>query len=80
MLYYAAPAFLSDSNTTNVWTTNCPDLLLYGSLTEAEPYLMNDARLQTWAALFSKGLESLTVSDDRAEFSGSPITMRVASR
>jgi hypothetical protein len=80
MLYYAAPAFLSDYNTTNVWTTNCPDLLLYGSLTEAEPYLMNDARLQTWAALFSKGLESLTVSDDRAEFSGSPITMRVASR
>jgi hypothetical protein len=80
MLYYAAPAFLSDSNTSNVFMAQCPDLLLYGSLVEAEPYLMNDNRLGVWAGMFQRGLESLTTSDDRGEYSGAPISMKVAKR
>jgi len=79
MLYYSAPEFLSTSNTTNTWTVNCVDCLLYASLGEAEPYLMNDARLQTWQALYQRGLASLTTSDDQAEFSASPLVMRVNS-
>lgn len=78
MLYYSAPAFLSDTNTTNVWTANCMDCLLYASLGEAEPYLMNDARLQTWGMLYQRGVSSLTQSDEQAEFSASPLIMRVA--
>ncbi len=46
MLYYAKPQFLSDVNITNVFLANYPDALLYAALGEAEPYLMNDARLQ----------------------------------
>jgi len=80
MLYYAAPAFLSNSNTSNVFMAQCPDLLLYGSLVEAEPYLMNDNRLTVWAGLFERGLNSLTTSDDRGEYSGAPISMKVARR
>jgi hypothetical protein len=80
MLYYAAPAFLSNSNTSNVFMAECPDLLLYGSLVEAEPYLMNDNRLGVWAGMFQRGLESLTTSDDRGEYSGAPISMKVAKR
>jgi hypothetical protein len=57
---------------------NAMDCLLYGSLGEAEPYLMNDARLQTWATLYQRGINSLTKSDDDAEFSASPLTMRVS--
>jgi hypothetical protein len=78
MLYYASPPFLSSTQTTNVWTANAMDCLLYGSLGEAEPYLMNDARLQTWATLYQRGINSLTKSDDDAEFSASPLTMRVS--
>jgi hypothetical protein len=78
MLYYAYPPFLSDTQTTNVWTVNAMDCLLYASLGEAEPYLMNDARLQTWAGLYQRGINSLTKSDDDAEFSASPLTMRVS--
>jgi hypothetical protein len=78
MLYYASPPFLSSTQTTNVWTVNAMDCLLYGSLGEAEPYLMNDARLQTWATLYQRGINSLTKSDDDAEFSASPLTMRVS--
>ena len=67
MMYYAAPTYLSSSNTSNVFLANCPDLLLYGALGEAEPYLMNDARLTTWAQLYDRGLSALSVSDDQGE-------------
>ena len=80
LLYYAAPTFLSDSNTSNTWLVNCPDLLLYASLAEAEPYLMNDARLATWQAMYDRGLLGLRESDDRGEFSASPLTMSVTAR
>lgn len=80
MLYYAAPPYLSSTNPSNVFLANCPDLLLYGSLAEAAPYLMDDARLQVWANLYDRGLNSLTISDDQGEYAGSPLTMTVANR
>lgn len=80
LLYYAAPPFLTTGNTTNAFTTTCPDLLLYGALGEAEPYIMNDARLQTWATLYDRGVTALTVSDDQGEYAGSPISISIATR
>lgn len=80
MLYYAAPAYLSNTNTSNVFLETCPDLLLYASLGEAEPYIMNDERLSTWATLYQRGVEILSVSDDQGEYAGSPLTMTVALR
>ena len=80
ILYYAAPAFLSTSNTTNLWLTTCPDALLYGSLGEAEPYLMNDPRLQTWGALYDRAIAALTRSDEEGQYSGVPLTMTLAKR
>jgi len=80
MLYYAAPEYLSDTVPSNEFMANCPDLLLYGALVEAEPYLMNDARIQLWAGMFDRGLATLTAADDRAEYSGVPIKMTLAAR
>jgi hypothetical protein len=80
MIYYAAPPYLTTSNTSNVFLANCPDLLLYGALGEAESYLMNDPRLQTWAALYDRSLTALTVSDDSGEFGGSPLSISIATR
>lgn len=80
LLYYAAPTYLSDSNTSNVFLANCADALLYASLGEAEPYLMNDERLATWAALYDRAINSLTVSDDRGEYSAQPLAMTLAKR
>lgn len=70
MLYYAAPPYLSSSVSSNVFLVNCPDLLLYAALGEAEPYLMNDARLQTWSAMYDRGVSSLSASDDSSEYTG----------
>jgi hypothetical protein len=80
MIYYAAPTYLSSSVSSNVFLATCPDLLLYASLGEAEPYLMNDARVATWAALYDKGLTSLTISDDAGEQPSSPMVISVATR
>lgn len=80
LLYFAAPTFLSSSNTSNVFLANCPDLLVYGSLLEAEPWLMNDARLQTWGTMFNRGLASLTTSDQQGQYSGVPLVMTTTTR
>lgn len=80
MLYYAAPAYLSDSNTSNVFLANYPDALIYGSLGEAEPYLMNDERLATWAALYQRSIDSINTADDQDEYSAVPLTMTLARR
>lgn len=80
ILYYAAPTFLSNTNSSNVFLANCPDLLLYGSLAEAEPYLMNDSRLQIWSALYDRGLATLNASDEAAQYSGVPLSMKLTAR
>ena len=80
MVYYASPSYLSSTVTSNVFLANCPDLLLYASLGEAEPYLMNDARVATWAQLYDRGLNSLTVSDSAGENPSAPMVISLATR
>lgn len=80
MLYYAKPAALSDATPSNVFMANAADCLLYGALVEAEPFLMNDARLAVWSSLFTNATQSLNDSDDASEYSGIPLTMSVTSR
>ena len=75
MLYYAKPTLLSDSNASNVFLINFPDALLYASLSEAEPYLMNDARLQVWASLYDRAIASISTADQSSEYSGQPMSM-----
>lgn len=75
MLYYAKPTLLSDSNTSNVFLANYPDALLYAALGEAEPYLMNDARLQTWAALYDRSITAINTADQSSEYGGQPMSM-----
>lgn len=78
MLYYASPVFMSSTVPSNSFMAICPDLLLYASLGEAESYLMNDPRLQTWASLYDRGLSALTTSDDNGEYAGSPLSISIA--
>jgi hypothetical protein len=80
MLYFAAPAYLSASNTTNVFLTSAPDGLLYGALVEAEPYLMNDARINTWGSMYDRAISSLTRSDENTQYSGVPLSIKLTAR
>jgi hypothetical protein len=80
MLYFAKPTPMSDSVSSNVFLANFPDLLLYASLLEAEPYLINDARVATWSDFYNRAVLNITNSDQNSEYSGVPLTMRVTSR
>jgi hypothetical protein len=36
---------------------------------------MNDARVQTWASLYSRAIDSISTSDQASEYSGQPMSM-----
>lgn len=74
MDYYAFTR-LSDSATTNWLLTSYPNVYLYGSLVQAEAYLVNDARVPGWKALRDEALAKLRMSDTQARWAG-PIRRR----
>ena len=76
MFYFAAPVFLSDTNTSNAFLANTPDALLYGALLEAAPYLMDDARINTWGTMFDRAMASITRSDEQGQYSGVPLVIK----
>lgn len=80
LLYYFAPTFLSDSNQGNAFITNAPDALLYAALLEAEPYIMNDARINTWGGMYDRAISTLTKSDESSQYSGVPLSMTTTLR
>jgi hypothetical protein len=80
MVYFHKPPYLSDTNSSNIWLANTPDLLLYASLGEAEPYLMNDERLNTWVAMYDRGVTALRKSDDESEYPATPLTITNSTR
>lgn len=80
MLYFYKPTVLATGNQSNVFLANYADALLYASLAEAEPYLMNDARIQTWAGLYDRAVTNINNSDETSEYSGVPLQMKVTSR
>jgi hypothetical protein len=80
LLYFAAPTYLSSSNASNVFLTTAPDALLYASLIEAEPYLMNDARINTWGTMYDRAIASLIKSDEEGQYSGVPLAMKLTPR
>tara|TARA_R110002020_G_scaffold74463_2_gene190451 strand:- start:286 stop:906 length:621 start_codon:yes stop_codon:yes gene_type:complete len=80
LLYYAEPEFLSDTNSSNTFLANAPDALLYGSLVEAEPYLMNDNRIQVWASMLERSIDSLNRTAIQSQYSGVPLTMKLTEK
>lgn len=77
--YFTKLPALSDSNTTNWLTANAPDLLLYGSLVEAEAYLINDPRIPVWKSGFDEAMIEWNKQEDEARFSGDALSISVGS-
>ena len=63
VLYYELPPLLDDSVQTNWLTEYAPQLLLYGSLLEATPFLKNDERIATWQAYYDRAAQMLNGED-----------------
>ncbi len=71
MTYYKSFTALSDSATTNWIILNAPDLYLYGTLLQAEPFLMNDNRVALWERAVRQIIADLQEQDNKDRHSGS---------
>ena len=63
VLYYELPPLLDDSTQTNWLTEYAPQLLLYGTLLEATPFLKNDERIGTWQQYYDRAAAMLNGED-----------------
>jgi hypothetical protein len=63
VMYYELPALLSTENQTNWLTEYAPQLLLYGTLLEATPFLKNDERIAVWQGFYDRSLAALGRED-----------------
>lgn len=79
MLYYKRIQHLHiEPDNWLTFSAGATDLLLYGSLTHAEPWLMNDERVVLWATAFEKVLGELNAEARQQRYSGSSLVMRRA--
>ena len=76
IVYYTRIAALSDSATSNWLLAAHPDIYLFGTLVEAEPYLKNDERMPMWTSRLDKALMALRLQGERELHTGSSLRMR----
>jgi len=76
MIYYAKIPALSDQNTTNWLLTKAPDVYLYGALTHAAPFLMDDQRIPVFAQIYLTRTQALIDESQKSLHSGSPLIAR----
>lgn len=63
ILYYELPPLLDEENQTNWLTDYAPQLLLYGTLLEATPFLKNDDRISVWQSMYDRAAAMLNGED-----------------
>lgn len=73
--YYKRLTALSDSNTTNWFITNAPGILLFAALSESEPFLKNDERVQLWQAKYEQEKNGIEREEMNERFSGGGLRM-----
>ncbi len=63
VLYYELPPLLDDVVQTNWLTEFAPQLLLYGALLEATPFLKSDERIPVWQSMYDRAAAMLNGED-----------------
>ena len=76
MIYYSKITSLSNVNTTNWLLTKAPDVYLYGALTHAAPFLMDDQRIPVFAQIYLARVQALQDESQKSLHSGSPLIAR----
>lgn len=62
-LCYMQPVLLDETNQTNFWTNYTPNLLLYGTLLEATPFLKGDERIPVWQSYWDREIGTLDAQE-----------------
>lgn len=73
--YYAKFALGPGDASTNWLLANAPDAYLFGTLTEAAPYIADDPRILVWQGKRDNALGSVQAKDDDAKFSGQTLSI-----
>jgi hypothetical protein len=76
VIYFSTITPLATDAETNFLITNHPDIYCFGTLVQAEPWLMNDERIGVWGAFLGKAIEELRISDERSQTESGTIVMR----
>lgn len=76
MLFWKRFQNLSPTVASNWVLENAPDIYLYGSLLEMEPYIQNDQRTALWKQGFDQAVADLQLSDEKDRHSGSTLMIR----
>tara|TARA_B100001093_G_scaffold67721_1_gene57771 strand:- start:867 stop:1493 length:627 start_codon:yes stop_codon:yes gene_type:complete len=76
MIYGEGITALSDSAATNTILTRHPDAYLYGSLTHAYTFLMDEGRAQTYDQYFGRSIEEITKEMEKSRFGGGGLAMQ----
>lgn len=79
LVYYAKIDKLTTGNTSNWVLEYHPDLYLYGALIHSAPFLGEDARMGTWAALYQGALDAITLESDNAKSGGAGRRIKIRS-
>lgn len=79
ILYYEKIDSLSTTTTSNWVLDNHPDAYLYGSLVHSAPYLQEDNRTTTWAALYKSAIDAINMESEKAKTSGSGRRIKIRS-
>tara|TARA_R100000808_G_scaffold8283_1_gene23597 strand:- start:10226 stop:10849 length:624 start_codon:yes stop_codon:yes gene_type:complete len=75
IIYSEDVSALSASNTTNTVLSRHPDTYLFGSLSAAHMFLMDEQRATQYDAIFTRAMEEVKKDNEKAFF-GSPLTMK----
>ncbi|RYF31688.1 MAG: hypothetical protein EOO23_01705 [Comamonadaceae bacterium] len=61
---------------TNFLLTKYPQIYLYGALSQAALFMVDDPRAATWAAIYQQAVDKANGSSRKAVSSGSPLRIR----
>lgn len=76
-IYYAKQDPLRTTD-PSWYVTNAPDLLLYGSLLEAAPFIMDDVRIPIWRQLYEEAKRTVELEEINSQFPTQALKVRVS--
>jgi len=76
-IYYARPISMADGTTTQPTFSIYPQVYLYAALSNLEPFIGRDPRIQTWESYYNRALQQANGEDAREAASGGALQATV---
>lgn len=76
-IYYARPISMADGTTTQPTFSSYPQVYLYAALSNLEPFIGRDPRIQTWQAYYNNALQMANGEDAKEMASGGALQAQV---